>query len=326
MFKHLGKILLVLALLPAGVAMATNDVTLTTDVSVISVGGNTLTINQTGTVDSLTVDTSSFTVTLAPGASIKVTSTDRKILNVVDSTNVASVTETCSSSANTNLISVASTASTAVVVTVTPLSPTCTVPTTTTTTSGGGGGGYSGSYVSSYFNNTTSNTTVAPTVTVKPATTVVSTQTKVNPTVSSAVSVPVSTGLYKELNVGKRSEDVKTLQAYLNSDPDTRVALAGAGSLGNETTLFGPATKVAVQKFQVKYGLAKKGDAGYGNVGPKTRAKLNALFANKAVSVPSAVVTPVASPVSSPVTVDTLKLQLQLLMKQMELLKAQRGL
>jgi peptidoglycan hydrolase-like protein with peptidoglycan-binding domain len=40
------------------------------------------------------------------------------------------------------------------------------------------------------------------------------------------------------------------------------------------TGTFGPATLAAVQKFQISQGLAKKGGAGYGIVGPKTRAAL----------------------------------------------------
>ena len=55
------------------------------------------------------------------------------------------------------------------------------------------------------------------------------------------------------------------------------VTATGAGSPGNESTYFGPATLVAVQKFQVKYGIAKLGDSGYGNVGPLTRSILNGL-------------------------------------------------
>lgn len=42
---------------------------------------------------------------------------------------------------------------------------------------------------------------------------------------------------------------------------------------------FGPATFGAVQKFQIKYAIAKAGDAGFGRCGPKTRAVLNGLYA-----------------------------------------------
>ena len=45
------------------------------------------------------------------------------------------------------------------------------------------------------------------------------------------------------------------------------------------TGYFGSVTKASVGKFQVKYGIASAGDAGFGRCGPKTRAKLNALFA-----------------------------------------------
>lgn len=80
------------------------------------------------------------------------------------------------------------------------------------------------------------------------------------------------------LQLGSVGNDVKILQQFLNSDLDTQIAIGGAGSSGFETTKFGPATKIAVQKFQLKYGLIKKGGAGFGLVGPKTRAKMEEVF------------------------------------------------
>ena len=71
---------------------------------------------------------------------------------------------------------------------------------------------------------------------------------------------------------------MKRLQQLLNSDSDTRVASTGAGSPGSESQFFGALTEKAVQKFQVKYGIAKAGEPGYGSVGPKTRAKLKEVF------------------------------------------------
>jgi peptidoglycan hydrolase-like protein with peptidoglycan-binding domain len=59
---------------------------------------------------------------------------------------------------------------------------------------------------------------------------------------------------------------VRQLQKFLNSQGFT-VTVTGAGSLGNETTLFGPATKAALTKFQVSKGISPA--AGY--FGPVTR-------------------------------------------------------
>ena len=79
--------------------------------------------------------------------------------------------------------------------------------------------------------------------------------------------------------MGRVSGEVKKLQMILNSDPDTRVSAKGAGSVGKETNYYGPATRAAVAKFQLKYGIVKSSKAvGYGNLGPKTQAMLKKLF------------------------------------------------
>lgn len=78
---------------------------------------------------------------------------------------------------------------------------------------------------------------------------------------------------------GKRSSEIKIIQKLLNSDPSTQVARTGAGSPGKETNYFGPATRNAVQRFQLKWGIVKNlRDKGYGLVGPKTKAKMNELL------------------------------------------------
>jgi outer membrane protein assembly factor BamB len=64
-------------------------------------------------------------------------------------------------------------------------------------------------------------------------------------------------------------EDVTQLQIFLKNQ-GTDIYPEGL-----VTGYFGSLTKLAVQRFQVKYNIAKSGDAGYGYVGPKTRAKIN---------------------------------------------------
>ncbi|MEI6296796.1 MAG: peptidoglycan-binding protein [bacterium] len=84
-----------------------------------------------------------------------------------------------------------------------------------------------------------------------------------------------ATALTSNLMLGSKGAQVMSLQQILNGDADTVVALSGAGSKGNETQSFGPATKAAVIKFQKKWGITPA--AGY--VGAITRAKLNGLVA-----------------------------------------------
>lgn len=75
--------------------------------------------------------------------------------------------------------------------------------------------------------------------------------------------------LSRSLQQGSTGSDVMALQVFLNSNASTQVAASGAGSPGNETSYFGPATKAAVVKFQAAHGV----DA-IGIVGPQTRAAI----------------------------------------------------
>lgn len=96
----------------------------------------------------------------------------------------------------------------------------------------------------------------------------------------------------RTLSLGSRGEDVRELQKFLNTDSDTTIATSGAGSVGNETDYFGPATRRAVIKFQEKYrndilkpvGLS----AGTGFFGSGTRAKVIALKNTTRNTPPSA--------------------------------------
>ncbi len=85
-------------------------------------------------------------------------------------------------------------------------------------------------------------------------------------------SAPTATFVFTRwLDVGSRGEDVKALQQLLIKEGVYPQAIVSG--------YFGSLTKAAVEKFQVKYGIAQAGDPGYGYVGPKTRAKLNELSA-----------------------------------------------
>lgn len=82
--------------------------------------------------------------------------------------------------------------------------------------------------------------------------------------------------LTRDIQQGSSGADVKAFQMFLNSKSDTKVAASGAGSPGNETSTFGPATKAAAIKLQVKLGVTPA--AGY--IGAKTRAAIAATCGN----------------------------------------------
>jgi hypothetical protein len=75
----------------------------------------------------------------------------------------------------------------------------------------------------------------------------------------------------RNLTVGSTGSDVKCLQVILNGNASTKVAVTGAGSPGAETTYFGAKTLAAVKVYQVANGFTPANQ-----VGPLTRAKLNA--------------------------------------------------
>jgi len=78
----------------------------------------------------------------------------------------------------------------------------------------------------------------------------------------------------KPLTYGLSDNEVTNLQEALKTD-------ATVYPEGKVTGYFGSATLRAVKKFQEKYGIATSDSAGYGRVGPATRAKLNELYGSK---------------------------------------------
>lgn len=99
------------------------------------------------------------------------------------------------------------------------------------------------------------------------------------PVVESSASVlgaarSLATTLTRTLKTGSRGEDVSWLQELL-------AGIGGVYPEGEVTGYFGPATAKAVGRFQEKYNIAQPKEAGYGQAGPKTRAKLMEVFQNK---------------------------------------------
>jgi peptidoglycan hydrolase-like protein with peptidoglycan-binding domain len=98
-------------------------------------------------------------------------------------------------------------------------------------------------------------------------------------------NLPFSNPFTNYLQYRQSNSDIKRLQIFLNSDPETKLADSGVGSPGHETNYFGTLTYKAVIKFQEKYakdvlepwGFAK----GTGYVGKTTLAKINELMRNK---------------------------------------------
>jgi hypothetical protein len=86
----------------------------------------------------------------------------------------------------------------------------------------------------------------------------------------------------KYLQYRQTNNDIKRLQIFLNSDPDTKIANSGTGSPGKETNYFGLLTYKAVIRFQEKYAkdvLAPSGlKKGTGYVGKTTLNKINELI------------------------------------------------
>ncbi|MBI5220813.1 MAG: Ig-like domain-containing protein [Candidatus Liptonbacteria bacterium] len=153
-----------------------------------------------------------------------------------------------------------------------------------------GGGGSTPTVVATTTTATTTTATATTTVaTSTPATVTTTTSTvSVAPPVAapgagivargitpaaSIQALPGFQGFAVRLVRGLRSKDVKQLQLILAGDKSVYPE-------GDATGYFGPATARAVQRFQEKYGIAKQGDPGYGEVGPGTRAKLNQLLSS----------------------------------------------
>lgn len=118
----------------------------------------------------------------------------------------------------------------------------------------------------------------------------------VTPTTTTPVANQINTNFFtRVLTVGSVGEDVKLLQQRLNASGYT-IATSGAGSRGNETTYFGPATKAALTRYQTARGLANK-------TGTLDLATQISISSGGSVTVPVTPVftNPVVVPISTPV-------------------------
>lgn len=85
------------------------------------------------------------------------------------------------------------------------------------------------------------------------------------------VSGTTATPFTLQMKLGMQGDEISRLQTFLKQYPEIYPE-------GLVTGYYGSLTKKAVERFQEKYGIAKAGDPGYGEVGPKTRAKINELM------------------------------------------------
>ncbi|MFA5987490.1 MAG: peptidoglycan-binding domain-containing protein [Candidatus Paceibacterota bacterium] len=312
MKKHL-IVALGLLVLPGLSMAAYNDLTLET-AAIIQVGTKDLNISGTSAViEDITVNPTYFVARLLPGSSIKVSSADK--YKMTHDARPGYVTEVCNSTTSSLEFTIpAADPVSYVLIEV--------VPTSTVCGAVGGGGPLVISSPAPVISS--GGGTYIP---AKPKTVAKVEEKPVVPAATvakpSAQAVAVSPVFSKGMSLGLSGEDVKRLQQLLNSDKDTLIASSGAGSPGKETTYFGKATQKAVMAFQKKNNVAKEGDAGYGQVGPKTRAKLLEVFGSGTVK--PAEVKPVSppQPVPKSATVQSAedKAKAAELMKQVQLLQ-----
>ncbi len=255
-----------LSLLVVGgsVSAAYNDVTLTTD-TVIVPNGTVNVSGSSGVIESITVNELNFSIVLPQNSTVTLSEASGKAL-LSSNTDVVS-SNTCSGGSSTMVLS--NTGADSVTTLISDLGTSC--PSSSSSgSSGGGGGGGGGYWVPSALPSLPATSTV-------PAHTSV-TQIVQAPVVQSVSPMQSGSRVTKALRKGMTSPEVKLLQKVLNSDVATQITKSGAGSPGNETELFGSLTLAALKKFQVKYSIVSPGQEGYGNLGPKTRAKVNEIL------------------------------------------------
>ena len=282
-----------LLLAPVFAFAAATDVTLTTD-AVISVNGITLNVSGSGgSVESIVINPTNFSVTLLAGSTFEATASGREQL-AVDNTDEATGSVCNGSTSTIGYVAIKT-----MTVVVTPSTTLCSAP-PATPTSGGGGPSSIAAVPATPATPAIPAATTTPAVSAVPATpatpatpasglstsqiqsildvlasfdvdaaTMASVRAALEGTSTGSVTSNAVAVFKSNLTVGSLGSEVKALQQYLNANGYT-VAAGGPGSPGNETTRFGAATKAALIKFQKANGITPA--AGY--FGPKTRAAI----------------------------------------------------
>ena len=117
-----------------------------------------------------------------------------------------------------------------------------------------------------------SSATITPVVTVNPVIVQSPVVSVDNNTPTTVVQVSgIADSINRQLKSGISGDDVKLIQTLLSHDSSVYPEALTTG-------YFGALTQKAIQRFQVKYNLASEGVGGYGEVGPKTKAKLIEIY------------------------------------------------
>lgn len=295
----------------AGAVSVTQDYTI-----VLPSSGDSYTVRSGSTFNNLDVSGSSFTFTLDPKDQIIVISGNKRNL-----TNNRSDT-ICNSGDSRLILSVATTGA-QVAVNVVP-SGTCTESAATATDGGSGGGSGGGGSSGSSSPAPSSSPTPSPTSTPSPTTQPSPPITSVPSSVPAIPPLPFFETpfppviILRIISRGSQGDDVKKLQQFLASDTSIYPEGIVNGS-------FGPKTQLAVQRFQEKYGITKKGQPGYGVLGPKTKAKLEEL-SGKLSSLPSPLVSSLLTPPSLDSSISEMQAQLKGLQNMLKTLQMQAQL
>lgn len=269
--------------------------------------GVSLTTSGVNNPDSVVTDGTSVVFTVSNNSTITIVSAAKRTMSFSQpaGANQLNTALTCNANDSTYTITNPTSGATGLQITVTPTTNTCTGSGTSGGTGSSGGAGSGGGGGASASPSPAPTPAPVATVTL-PTPSAVGTAPVVpsTPGTNKAVAVMIS----RQIKLGERSDDVKRVQEAFSGDKSVYPE-------GLKTGLFGPATKRAVQRFQEKYGVAGKSDVGYGNFGPKTRAKFNEIYGGTASA---------SAPASSPATlalINTLLLKIAELQAALKALK-----